>query len=83
MVRPGPCLLALVLVACISLQASAVRLPRLGLADQKCFVKSNYQSHTEGGSVVVTDDGQFEFVPHSQDGECPTAGNPRTSPQIA
>ncbi|KAG7668518.1 hypothetical protein KSW81_005282 [Nannochloris sp. 'desiccata'] len=43
---------------------SATRLPNLQL-DETCLRQARYVEHTEPGSVIITPDGQFEFVPHS------------------
>jgi hypothetical protein len=43
---------------------SAARLPNLQL-DETCLKQARYGEHTEPGSVVISPDGQFEFVPHS------------------
>jgi len=54
--------LAILLLTCTFV--SAARLPNLQL-DETCLKQSRYVEHTEPGSVVITPDGQFVFVPHS------------------
>jgi hypothetical protein len=40
------------------------RLPNLHL-DETCLKQALYGEHTQPGSVIITPDGQFEFVPHA------------------
>lgn len=50
--------------------AAAMRInPEFHSADNLCQLKSLYQRRTQYGSVVMAGRGQFEFVPHGNEGE--------------
>jgi hypothetical protein len=57
------CLVAVLLSTCPF--TSGARLPNLQL-DETCYKQAQYVEHTLPGSVILTPDRQFEFVPHKQ-----------------
>ena len=50
------------LLLCTPHIARTARVPRADIPTEKCMQQSLYQRHTEPGCVILTDDGNFEFL---------------------